>query len=184
MDRENNDRSMIDRTVGEKKELHFPAVHLPVMAWASLVCLACFAIYLPCPPLHAHGHAAHNVRSTTAQSRKRVACGVWTRKNRAIYEKRVAAPSEFWTSKLWTRKCNLYFADAVSPTDSTTGRMPMLLVTAASRARPSACAGASDLDGLESLVEDLGGDPPQRLVLDFVADQQVAAGIGQDRRQG
>ena len=35
MDRENNDRSMIDRTVGEKKELHFPAAHLPVMAWAS-----------------------------------------------------------------------------------------------------------------------------------------------------
>ena len=50
MDRENNDRGMIDRTVGEKKEFSFPAVHFPVMAWASLVCFACFALYLSCPP--------------------------------------------------------------------------------------------------------------------------------------
>ena len=50
MDRENNDRGMIDRTVAEKKEFNFPAVHFPVMAWASLVCFACFALYLSCPP--------------------------------------------------------------------------------------------------------------------------------------
>ena len=50
MDRENNDRGMIDRTVGEKKEFSFPAMHLPVMAWASLVCFACFALYRSCPP--------------------------------------------------------------------------------------------------------------------------------------
>ena len=50
MDRKNNDRSMIDRNIAEKNEFHFPAVHFPVMAWASLVCFACFALYLSCPP--------------------------------------------------------------------------------------------------------------------------------------
>ena len=115
MDRENNDRSMIDRTVGEKKEFNFPAVHFPVMAWASLVCFACFALYLLMSTLRGQGRAARNVWSTTAQSRKRVACGVWTRKNRGIHEKRIAAPSKFWTSTMWTRKSNLYFAGAVSP---------------------------------------------------------------------
>ena len=110
MDRENNDRSMIDRTVGEKKAFHFPIVHFPLIPWA------CFAIYLfgrLSPPSTNTPLAMFGPRLHNRENGLHAALGPV--KTERFMKNDSPRASKFWTSTLWTRKSNHYFAGAVFP---------------------------------------------------------------------